>query len=296
MKICPNCGKENLDKPFCTECGFDITEVKPVAKVNVIVTNKATGKPVSNAIVTIRNEDVSLESITDIDGCCIIKNVSFGNSIISAEYDGYMKSVDSVTVDEDDVFVEISIKEKKSTPKPKSKLKIIGVLILIIAILCAGLYLVMNQNNTQSISDTNNYTEDNSYESVPVSDVNNMESEFQIVDFNGLFKINLPVECDFSELYGNSNVDADYTWQNGNSESYYDSIYYFEGYANLNDVLSKFSISSYEFDGDLILFDDFDGDIYVGIQSSDNRFVLLKASNVNELDNLKQSANSIVFE
>ena len=28
MKICPNCGKENFDKPFCTNCGHDISDVE----------------------------------------------------------------------------------------------------------------------------------------------------------------------------------------------------------------------------------------------------------------------------
>lgn len=251
MKICPNCGKENRDKSFCTGCGFDITDVETVEDL------------------TKREEKEKQEELEH------------------KEREQKRKEAE----------IERKGREEKlkMKSKQKSRLKIIGVLIIIIAVLCAGLYFAINQNNTQAISDIDVSKENSSNVQTPVSEVNN-NAGFNTVDFNGLFKMDLPVECDFSELPGNSNVGADYTWQNWNSQIYYDSIYYFESYNDLNDVLSKFSISSYEIEGDLLLFDDFDGNIYAGVQSSDNRFVLLKASNINELDNLKQSANSVVFE
>lgn len=292
MKICPECGKENRDKSFCTGCGFDITDVKPVAKVNVTVTNKATGKPVSNVNVTIHNDDVSLESTTDFDGGCIIKNVSFGKYTVSAKADGYIKGVDGVTIDEDDVFVEISIKEKKS--KPKSKLKIIGVLIIIIAILCAGLFFVMNQNNTQSISDVPS-SDGNTVDEQINSNVNTDNAEFKTVDFNGLFRADVPVESNYSEWPHGSNLDSVYTWCDAGL-NYHNYVYYFIGYDNLNDIISRFSDDyNIKTEGNLVIFESND-DCAVGVQSNNNQFVVFTSEDVSELDNLKQIVNSVVFE
>lgn len=297
MKICPNCGKENRDKSFCTSCGYDITNVKPAGKVNITVTNKATGQPVSNADITIRNEDVSLEGTTDIDGGCIIKNVSFGNVTISAKADGYMKYGDSITIVEDDVFIDIAIKEKKSNPKLKSNLKIIGILIIIIAILCAGLYFVMNQNNTQSISNVSS-SYGNAVDEHIASNVNSNDVKFKTVDFNGLFRADLPVECNYSEWPHNTNQNANYSWYNSDNTDY-DHIYYFEGYDNLNDIINRFS--DFDFDitteGNLVIFENNGEHHYaVGVQSNEKEFVVFTANHIDELDNLKRTANSIVFE
>ena len=272
MKICPKCGKENRDKSFCTGCGFDISNVETVEDR------------------TKREEKEKQEDIQRKE----------------REQKEKQEELERKEREQKRKEAEIERKEReeklKMKSKQKSRLKIIGVLIIIIVVLCAGLYFAINQNNTQAISDIDVSNENSSNVQTPVSEVNSNDAGFNTVDFNGLFKMDLPVECDFSELPGNSNVGADYTWQNWNSQMYYDSIYYFESYNDLNDVLSKFSISSYEIEGDPSPLDefyynnDFDGNIYAGVQSSDNRFVLLKASNINELDNLKQSANSVVFE
>lgn len=280
MKICPKCGKENRDKSFCTGCGFDISNVETVEDR------------------TKREEKEKQEDFERINNEQKEKQLEIQRK--EREQKEKQEELERKEREQKRKEAEIERKEReeklKMKSKQKSRLKIIGVLIIIIVVLCAGLYFAINQNNTQAISDIDVSKENSSNVETPVSEVNNNNAGFNTVDFNGLFKMDLPVECDFSELPGNSNVGADYTWQNWNSQMYYDSIYYFESYNDLNDVLSKFSISSYEIEGDLLLFDDFDGNIYAGVQSSDNRFVLLKASNINELDNLKQSANSVVFE
>lgn len=297
MKICPECGKENRDKSFCTGCGFDITDIKPVAKVNVTVTNEATGKPVRNTSVTIRNDDVSLEGTTDIDGGCIIKNVSFGKCTISAKADGYIKGVDSVTIDEDDVFVEISIKEKKN--KTKSKLKIIGVLIIIIAILCAGLYFVITNNN-HVVQDSNS---DNAVEQLISFDDS---PKLKTVDFNGLFKMDVNESSTFHEVSPDTDWYVSKEWNNDINNT----VYAFEGYnevlywknTNLNEVVSNLSTIYHNpnYEGDLVILECYSKssepayyDYLVGTQSDDNEVVLIMGS---DLDLLKTYANSIVFE
>lgn len=291
--MCPECGKKNLDDTkFCTACGFDITDVEPKSNVTVSVTNEDTGRPVADAAVIIYNDDVSLEGTTGIVGDCTIKNIPYGEYTISVEADGYKTGSNNVTINSENLFEEINIKEKGS----KSRLKIIGVLLIIIILLGAGLFVTSNMNNNQLISDLNDSDANTTIDEQNMSNnINSDDGEYKTVDFNGLFRMDLPVECDFSEISGDTNAGANHTWKNWNSESYYDSIYYFEDYNNLDDLLSELSIPNYKTDGNIIEFD-IDGSYFVGVESSDNKFVLLSASNINELDNLKQSAYSIVFE
>ena len=280
MKICPECGKENFDKSFCTNCGHNISNVE------------------TEEDRAMREEKEKQEELERIK----IEQKEKQLELQRKEREQKEKEVELNRKEREQKRKQAEIERKereeklKIKSKQKSRLKIIGILIIVIVVLCGGLYFVINQNNTQPISNMDVFNENLSNKQTPVSEVNNDNAGFNTVDFNGLFKLDLPDECDFSELPGNSNVGANYTWQNSNSQSYYDSIYYFEGYNNLNDVLSKLSVSSHETDGNLLLFEDSDDNIYVGVQSSDNRLVLLKANNINELDNLKHSANSIIFK
>lgn len=279
MKICPNCGKENFDKPFCTNCGHDISDVETEEER------------------TIREEKEKQEELERKEREQKQKQAEIERK--EREQKEKQAEIERKEREQKIKQAEIERKEREEKErqkrKRKSKLKIIGVLIIIIAVLCAGLYFVMNQNNTQSISNVPS-SDGNAVDEQISSNVNTDNVEFKTVDFNGLFRIDLPSECDYYELPGNTNVGANYTWENGaNAYSYYGSIYYFEGYNNLNDVLSKFQISTYQTEGNLIMFDH-DDRYYIGVQSSDNKLVILSATNINELDNLKQSANSIVFK
>ena len=192
-----------------------------------------------------------------------------------------------------------SFELREDDPKGKgNKLKLIGVLIvLIIIVLGVGLYFTMN-NNTQVNSDVNNSDSKSVDGQINSNKAKTDDIKFKAVDFNGLFRMDLPSECHFYDT-NSSRYGSNHTWY-GSTNSF-DEINYFEGFNNIEDVLSQFSISKIETEGNLIVFDSH-GSInsydryYVGIQSKDNKFVVLSTTNINYLDDMKKSANSVVFE
>ena len=155
-------------------------------------------------------------------------------------------------------------------------------------------------NNTQGSSDVNISDGNTVNEEIASNNVNTTNGEYKTVDFNGLFRVDVPSECSFSDKSG-SRYGTNYTWYGYGSYDGFDEIYYFEGFNNIEDVLSQFSISKIETEGNLIIFDSH-GSInsndryYVGIQSNNNELVVLSTTNINDLDDMKKIANSIVFE
>ncbi len=186
-------------------------------------------------------------------------------------------------------------------PKGKgNKLKLIGVLIvLIIIVLGVGLYVTMN-NNAQVSSDMNNSDGDAVNEDINSNNVNTNGEDYKTVDFNGLFRMDVPSECSFSDK-SSSRYGTNHTWYEYGAYDGFDEIYYFDGFNNIENVLSQFSISKIETEGNLMVFDSH-GSInsndryYVGIQSNNNELVVLSTTNINDLDDMKKSANSVVFE
>lgn len=184
------------------------------------------------------------------------------------------------------------------TPKGQGKgnrLKLIGVLIvLIIIVLCVGLFFTMN-NNTQVSSDVNNSDGNTVNEEITSDNVNTTNGEYETMDFNGLFTMNLPKEYTL-QVVEDPNLNAKYAWHIWDGLSTYSDVYYYEGYNDLNDVLNQFPAHNVEREGNLVLFK-YDGNYYVGVESNNNEFVVMSTDlNGYLLDNYKQSANSIVFK
>lgn len=303
MKICPECSKENLDDAkFCTGCGFDLTDVESKADVTVSVINEATGRPVGNATVIIYNDKskASLKGTTGVVGDCTIKNVPYGEYTISAEADRYKTGSNSVTINAEDVFEEINIKEKTS----KSKLKIIGVLLIIIILLGVGLFVTSNMNqliSDSSVSDANAVDQQ-----ITSNNVDDDNTHFQTVDFNGLFRMNVNESSTFHEVPPDTDWYVSKQWNNDiNNTGYafdgYNTVIYWKN-TNLSEVVSNLSTIYHnpKYEGDIVILECYSKtsepayyDYLVGTQSDDNEVVLIMGS---DLDLLKTYANSIVFE
>lgn len=278
MKICPECGKENFDKSFCTNCGHDISDVE-TEEERAIREEKKQQKEIE------RKEREQKQKQAEIERR-------------EREQKEKQEEIERKEREQKRKQAEIERREREEKErqkrKRKSKLKIIGVLIIIIAILCAGLFFVMNQNNTQSISDVPS-SDGNTVDEQINSNVNTDNAEFKTVDFNGLFRADVPVESNYSEWPHGSNLDSVYTWCDA-SLNYHNYVYYFIGYDNLNDIISRFSDDyNIKTEGNLVIFESND-DCAVGVQSNNNQFVVFTSEDVSELDNLKQIVNSIVFE
>lgn len=279
MKICPNCGKENFDKPFCTNCGHDISDVETEEER------------------TIREEKEKQEELERKEREQKQKQAEIERK--EREQKEKQEEIERKEREQKRKQAEIERKEREEKErqkrKRKSRLKIIGVLIIIIAILCAGIYFVTNQNNNQSISNLVG-SDENTVDELITSNVNTDDVEFKTVDFKGLFRIDLPVDCNFSEESWDTNVGANYSWHNWGGTDY-DEIYYYSGYDNLDSILSKFPEYNIKTEGNLVIFEDNSNHHYaVGVQSNDNEFVIVTATHIDELDYLKKSASSIVFE
>lgn len=281
MKICPECGKENFDKSFCTNCGHDISDVETKEEREI------------------REEKEQQEELERIQREQKQKQAEIERK--EREQKEKQEEIERIEREQKRKQAEIERREREEKErqkrKRKSRLKIIGVLIVIIAVLCAGLYFVMNHNNTQSISDVSS-SDGNAVNEQITSNVNSNDVKFKTVDFNGLFRADLPVECNYSEWHHNTNQNANYSWYNSDNTDY-DHIYYFEGYDNLNDIINRFS--DFDFDitteGNLVIFENNGEHHYaVGVQSNEKEFVVFTANHIDELDNLKRTANSIVFE
>lgn len=189
-----------------------------------------------------------------------------------------------------------SFELREDDPKGKgNKLKLIGVLIvLIIIVLGVGLYFTIN-NNTSLSFDRNTVDE-----KITSNNVNTGDVGYKTVDFNALFRMDVPSESSFSDK-SSSRYGTNYTWYEYGAYDGFDEIYYFVGFNSIEDVLSQFSISKIETEGNLMVFDSH-GSInsndryYVGIKSNNKELVVLSTTNINDLDDMKKSANSVVFE
>ena len=279
MKICPECGKENFDKSFCTNCGHDISDVETEEEREI------------------REEKEQQEELERIEREQKQKQAE----IERREREQKEKQEELERIEREQKRKQAEIERRKREEKErqkrkrKSRLKIIGVLIVIIAVLCAGLYFVMNQNNNQLTSDSNVSDANSVGEEINSNNINNDNVEFKTVDFNGLFTMDLPKEYTL-QVVENPNLNAKYAWHILDGLSIYSDVYYYDGYNNLNDILSQFSANNIKTEGNLVLFKS-DGNNYVGVKSNNNKFVVMSAtSNVYHLEDYKQSANSIVFK
>ena len=279
IKICPNCGKENRDKSFCTGCGFDIRDVETEEE-------RIKREEQEQQLELERKEREQKQKQLEIE---------------RKEREQKEKQLELERKEREQKQKQFEIERKQRQEKEnkkrkqKSNLKIIGVLIIIIAVLCAGLYFVINLNSNQLISDSIGSDVNTVDEDVNSKHVNTDDVEFKAVDFNGLFTMNLPKEYTL-QVVENPNLNAKYAWHILNGLSTYSHVYYYDGYKDLNDILSKFPAHNIEREGNLVLFKS-DGNYYVGVESNNNEFIVMSATNnVNDLDDYKQSANSIVFK
>lgn len=280
IKICPNCGKENRDKSFCTGCGFDITNVE-TEEERIKREEREQQLELERKEREEREKRLELERKEREE-----KEKQFKLKWAESEQRRKEEERRIVFQKEQHKFKE------KENKKRKSKLKIIGVLIIIIILLSVVLYFQINGDN-QIIPDLNSNNQDTVDEIITSQDE---EVHYKRVDFNGLFNMYLPEDSNVEEYDPQNN--ATYEWESGIF-----FVMYYEQYDDVNQIVSLLMDEnptlSYSTEGNLFIVDNFkvngvDNMGYVIVQSPDNKFVVI--SSRGDLETTKTLANSVVFD
>lgn len=284
MKICPECGKENRNKSFCTGCGHDIRDVETEEE-------RIKREEQEQQLELERKEREQKEKQLEIER----KEREQKEKQLELERKEREQKQKQFEIERK----QRQVKEKKKR-KQKSNLKIIGVLIIIIAVLCAGLYFVITSNNNQIIPDSNS---DNAVEQLISFDDS---PKLKTVDFNRLFRMDVNESSTFHEVSPGADWYVSKEWNNNiNNTGYafdgYNEVLYWKN-TNLDEVVSNLSTIYHnpKYEGDIVILECYSKtsdpsyyDYLVGTQSNDNEVVLIMGS---DLDLLKTYANSIVFE
>ncbi len=279
MKICPNCGKENFDKSFCTKCGHDISNVETEEKRKI------------------REEKEMQEELERIEREQAEKQAEIER--IEREQVEKQAEIERIEREQKRKQAEIERKERlekeRQKRKRKSRLKIIGVLIIIILLLSVFLYFQINTGNNNQISDLNNDNQNTVDESI--TSQNNV-GHYKKVDFNGLFTMDVPEDSGFEE--STPQLNATYQW-----DSWGFNVRYYNQYDDINQLVSMYlnenPTLNYSTEGNLFILDNYgftdypvDTQGFVGVQSQDNKIVVINGRE--DLNTLKTLANSIIFE
>ena len=199
---------------------------------------------------------------------------------------------------DDQKFCKNCGKPLKKSSSWKKKLIICLIIIFLIAV--AGWYLLggftkeYDEYNSPASALYLNNKDNNTVDEIVNSPKE--EVQFKRVDFNNLF--NMYVFEDSNYFEATPQFNATYEWDDSVHWGSGCSIYYYNQYDDINQLLSVYKSSypklTYGSEGNLFIFTDSDSSSsYVGVSSPNNEFVIVGGTG--ELETQKTLASSIEF-
>ena len=283
MKICPECGAENLDKfKFCTQCAHDLKEIESEDEIKRRLKNEHKEREKSRKRI-----DRSYKQRMKEES----KERKRREKIQKKEEKEYRKRMEKERKEREKYHKKLEKERRRRELKPKLKKGFIVFLIIVIIFLSVAIYFQITNDNNSVIPNLGGNSEDTVDEYVTSQEE---EVKMKKVDFNRLFNMYVPQDYDYSEYPPQYN--STYQWRDSNSYAPA-NIYYYDQSHDLNEIVSRLNEAypglQMVQEGNLIILSSDSGTNFVGVQSPNHEFVFIRGY---DLDTSKTCANSIVFE